>query len=100
MNRAAALLLLAAAVAASVPAEGRERSATARAEFRRANPCPATGRRSGACPGHVIDHIEALDCGGADAPFNMQWQTRAAAKAKDRVERSGPGCAHRTKARH
>ena len=42
-------------------------------------------------PGHVIDHIKPLACGGADAPSNMQWQTIADAKAKDRVERSGCG---------
>ena len=40
-------------------------------------------------PGYVIDHIKPLACGGADVPSNMQWQTVAAAKAKDRVERIG-----------
>ena len=39
--------------------------------------------------GYVIDHIVPLACGGADVPSNMQWQTVAAAKAKDKVERSG-----------
>jgi hypothetical protein len=34
----------------------------------------------------VIDHIKALKHGGADAPSNMQWQTIAQARAKDRVE--------------
>jgi hypothetical protein len=34
----------------------------------------------------VIDHIKPLKRGGADAPYNMQWQTREAAKAKDRWE--------------
>lgn len=38
------------------------------------------------CPGYVIDHIKALACGGADAPENMQWQTVAEGKAKDRWE--------------
>jgi hypothetical protein len=28
-----------------------------------------------------------LACGGPDAVTNMQWQTVAAARAKDRVER-------------
>jgi hypothetical protein len=37
----------------------------------------------------VIDHIKPLACGGVDAPSNMQWQTIAAAKAKDNVERVG-----------
>ena len=40
-------------------------------------------------PGYVVDHIKPLACGGADVPSNMQWQTVAAAKAKDRVERAG-----------
>jgi hypothetical protein len=44
-------------------------------------------------PGYVIDHIVPLACGGADAPSNMQWQTVAAAKAKDKWERKG--CSHR-----
>jgi hypothetical protein len=38
-------------------------------------------------PGYVVDHIVPLACGGADAPSNMQWQTRTDAKAKDKVER-------------
>jgi hypothetical protein len=36
----------------------------------------------------VIDHINPLECGGADAPFNMQWQTIAEGKAKDRLEKN------------
>lgn len=68
-------------------AQGRiARSAQAKDQFRKTHPCPATGKRYGACPGWVIDHIQALKHGGADAPWNMQWQTRAAAKAKDRWE--------------
>jgi hypothetical protein len=35
----------------------------------------------------VIDHVKPLACGGADKPANMQWQTKAAAKAKDKTER-------------
>ena len=34
----------------------------------------------------VVDHIIPLKRGGADAPSNMQWQTKADAKAKDRWE--------------
>ena len=62
------------------------RSPAARHAFMRSHPCPATGKTSGRCPGYVIDHVVALKHGGADDPSNMQWQTTAAAKAKDRVE--------------
>jgi hypothetical protein len=65
------------------------RSRAARAAFERSHPCPATGRTSGACPGYVVDHVQPLACGGADAPSNMQWQTTADAKAKDQWERAG-----------
>lgn len=40
-------------------------------------------------PGYIIDHVVPLACGGADSPFNMQWQTVADAKAKDKTERVG-----------
>jgi hypothetical protein len=63
-----------------------ERSARAKDAFRRAHPCPSTERTRGACRGYVIDHLQALKHGGADSPSNMQWQTTAAAKAKDRTE--------------
>lgn len=65
------------------------RSATARRQFEANHVCPSTGRSAGACPGYVIDHVNPLACGGADAPSNMSWQTVAAAKEKDRWERSG-----------
>ncbi|HMG67684.1 MAG TPA: HNH endonuclease signature motif containing protein [Chitinophagaceae bacterium] len=37
-------------------------------------------------PGYIIDHIIPLKRGGCDCPANMQWQTIADAKAKDKVE--------------
>ena len=39
------------------------------------------------CPGYIIDHVTPLCAGGSDKPTNMQWQTVADAKAKDRIER-------------
>jgi hypothetical protein len=72
------------------PSINREhRSVAAKDSFKRQHPCPATGKSTGACPGYVIDHTRALACGGADAPSNMQWQTVAAGKAKDKWERNG-----------
>ena len=70
-------------------ATGRtKRSTAAKDSFKRQQPCPSTGRSSGACPGYVIDHVRPLECGGADAPSNMQWQTIADGKAKDKTERN------------
>ncbi len=57
-----------------------------RRAFQRQHPCPANGHRSGSCPGYVVDHVKALKHGGADRPWNMQWQTVAEAKAKDKWE--------------
>ena len=62
------------------------RSGKAKTDFKRTHPCPSTGKRSGSCPGYVIDHVTPLKRGGADAPGNMQWQTTQAAKIKDRTE--------------
>lgn len=67
------------------------RSAEARREFVRMHPCPATGKRYGACKGWVVDHVMPLACGGADSPKNMQWQTIEEGKAKDRWERNCKG---------
>lgn len=63
-----------------------KRSEAAKDAFKQEHPCPSTGKTSGACPGYVIDHIQALKHGGADAPSNMQWQTVEAAKEKDKWE--------------
>jgi hypothetical protein len=68
---------------------GSKRSEAAKESFERQYPCPATGKHSGSCPGYVVDHVRPLACGGADSPSNMQWQTVADAKAKDKTERIG-----------
>ncbi len=65
-----------------------KRSSAAKHAFERQHPCPSTGRTSGRCPGYVVDHVRPLECNGADAPSNMQWQTLAASKAKDKTEGS------------
>lgn len=65
------------------------RSKAAKDGFMRQQPCPSTGKTSGKCSGYVVDHINPLTCGGVDTPSNMQWQTKAEAKAKDKWERNG-----------
>jgi len=56
------------------------RSESAKREFEKMTGYPH-GR-----PGYVVDHIIPLKRGGADAPSNMQWQTIAEGKAKDKWE--------------
>ena len=85
------VILLAVCVAASVASSKQPRSASVKREFQLTHPCPATGRTSGACPGYVKDHVNPLKCGGPDAVSNMQWQTTADAKAKDKWETKGCG---------
>jgi len=63
-----------------------KRDRAVRASFQRSHPCPTTGKSSGACPGYVVDHVVPLKRGGADKPGNLQWQTKKAAKQKDRTE--------------
>jgi hypothetical protein len=68
-----------------------ERSGSEKHKFQQTQPCPATGSATGPCPGYVIDHVKPLACGGRDSWTNMQWQSAAAAKAKDKVERRSCG---------
>ncbi|MFI5187212.1 MAG: HNH endonuclease signature motif containing protein [Chitinophagales bacterium] len=62
-------------------ANGRiHRSSSARNTFMKMTGFPH-GR-----PGYVVDHVIALKRGGCDCPSNMQWQTIADAKEKDKTE--------------
>lgn len=81
-------ILLALAVALPTAEASPHRSHAAVAAFKRAQPCPATGQPRGRCPGYIVDHVVPLCAGGPDKPSNMQWQTVADAKAKDRTERA------------
>jgi 5-methylcytosine-specific restriction endonuclease McrA len=81
------IILLAISSPMDLDAKGRiERSAKARRDFIKTNPCPSTGKSSGSCLGYVVDHIVPLKRGGADHPDNMQWQTKEEAKEKDKRE--------------
>jgi hypothetical protein len=84
---AAGMLSAVLAATFALPAGSAKRDSKARAEFKRAHPCPATGQARGACPGYVVDHIRPICAGGPDTPANVQWQTVAEAKAKDQLER-------------
>lgn len=56
--------------------------------FKKANPCPTNGRRSGPCPGQVVDHKWPLCAGGPDNhDRNMKWQPYAESLLKDAEER-------------
>ena len=48
--------------------------------------CASCARDSHGHIAQVVDHIVPLKRGGADAPSNMQWQTKADARAKDKWE--------------
>ena len=86
------LIAIIAALLFAPSADARiKRSQSAKIEFKQQNPCPATGARKGPCKGYVIDHVTTLACGGVDAPSNMQWQTVADGKAKDKWERKECG---------
>ena len=82
-----AIVAIAVLMAPSPIEAGARRSHQAVAEFKRMEPCPATGQPRGRCPGYVVDHVVPLCAGGPDAAANMQWQTVADAKLKDRSER-------------
>ena len=86
---AAGAVLVLAAIAPASAADESQRSFKAEVLFRLANPCPGTGQTHGPCKGYVIDRVIPLVCGGAEAPSNMQWQTIAEAKEKDRWEKIG-----------
>jgi hypothetical protein len=67
-------------------------------EFQKLYPCPATGKRSGACPGWAKDHIIPLASCGCDSIENLQWlpneiKSCAGTECKDRWERKIYRCA-------
>jgi hypothetical protein len=67
------------------------RSKAARDAFMRSTVCPSTHKKSRRCPNYIVDHVCALAQGGRDAAINMQYQTIADSKAKDRIENTPVG---------
>lgn len=86
---AAALVPAAAAFTTLCAAADAQRSFKAEVQFRLEHPCPVTGQAHGPCAGYVIDRVVPHVCGGTEDAANMQWQTIAEAKEKDRWERIG-----------
>jgi hypothetical protein len=92
VTKAGPVIVAVIAALVSSPLLAREyRSRAVTQEFQRELPCPSTGLTAGACPGYRKDHVKALGCGGPDAVSNMQWQTIAEAKAKDKWELNACG---------
>jgi hypothetical protein len=81
----ATLVLILAAGMVSYPSDAFPRDSGVRKAFQRAHPCPSTGKKTGACPGYVVDHIRPR-AGGPDTVAKLQWQTVAESKKKDRLE--------------
>lgn len=87
MQEAIKAIFLAACIAACAPSDARiQRSAAEVLAFKRSTPCPSTGERRGACPGHQVDHITALCAGGVDHRDNMQWLTIDEHRVKTRSD--------------
>lgn len=84
--RSALVLVVAIGFAAGEVTQAAPRSSAVRAEFRKANPCPSTGKVAGACPGWEVDHRLALVCGGSDRVDNLQWLSVEEHRAKTRAE--------------
>ncbi len=82
----AVLILVAISLTAPATEAKQHRSTKTKHVFQKANPWPATGFQKGKCPGYIIDHVVPLCAGGLDAPSNLQWQTVADARVKDKAE--------------
>jgi outer membrane biosynthesis protein TonB len=68
------------------PPASPARPSSAKENFRKAYPCPSTGRSSGSCPGYDVEHMNPPACGGADSPGNMQWVPASATRKKGAPE--------------
>lgn len=75
------------------------RSAAVLYAFRQLHPCPANGKKVGACPRWQMNHIWPLASGGCDAVSNLMWmpveiKTCAQDWCVDRWERTYWGDPH------
>src|SRR5207248_11074456 len=86
VTSAGAIIALAIAVACGPLSAKEHRSREVTREFQREHPVLQRGSQAALVLVTARDHVLPLACGGPDAVSNMQWQTVAAAKAKDRWE--------------
>jgi len=63
-----------------------KRSASEVYKFRKANPCPVTGKTTGACPGFQVEHTIPLCACGPDKVSNMTWMATAEHKIKTKAD--------------
>lgn len=76
-----------AAALLAIPADAQiKRDRSQVRAFRAENPCPATGRTRGACPGFEVDHVQSLCSGGADKKENLQWLSKEDHRFKTLVD--------------
>jgi len=61
-----------------------ERDARQRELFVKKYACPVNGKHLEPCRGWVVGFVKPLCAGGVDRIANMQWQTVATAKRKER----------------
>lgn len=84
------------ALCAGLPmAAGAQASDAQMSAFQKYTTCPATGRRTGACPGYRIAWKVPPCAGGQDRWTNLVWLTDAAARQK--VQSDAAACASRTR---
>lgn len=88
-GRKAGLTILLACAIWSPADAAIHRSSSVKVAFMKTHACPSTGLFKLPCPGYVLDHKKALACGGRDSVANLQLQTIAEGKAKDKIERIG-----------
>jgi hypothetical protein len=97
MKKVLALILLAAISFNAMAVDKTVRSSKTRTDFVKSIACPGSGLNKLPCVGYIMDHIQPLDCGGADTPENLQWLTVEAWRAKSKWERSNALCEFQTK---
>ena len=68
----------------SIDEEAQADAARLRELFIKKYACPVNGKHTAACPGWVVNYVKPLCAGGADTIKNLQWQTVATAKRKER----------------